>query len=301
MDDSITISRPTDYHILEQCHEVEEAAWQTAEENTPAHLLATLQRHCTGDVLVAQQGDQVVGFLYGFVGLADNERHALTNNPMLYVSHQMGVRPAYQGQAIGHRLKLRQRELALERGFKLILWTYDPLQSVNAHLNINKLGVICHHYKCDYYGKLQGINAGLPTDRFEVEWWIKSERVQQRIDRKYHPPDLNAWLKAGATLVNPTVDYQDGLRAPADSVEVPQKDHAILVEIPGSINALKDADMGLAQTWQAQVRAIFETAFDTGYVVTHFLREGGRNRHRSFYVLLRDFDMHTLAGGSDED
>lgn len=295
MDDSITISRPVDYHILDQCREVEKAAWELERfdgETTPAHLLITIQRHNTGDVLVAQHGEQVVGFLYGFVGLADDDRYRLTGNSMLYASHQMGIRPDYQGRGIGHQLKLEQRELAIKRLFKLVVWTHDPLQRVNAHLNINKLGAICRHYKRDYYGELQGINAGLPTDRFEVEWWIKSERVEQHIGQAYHPPDLNAWLKAGAIQVNPSVNYRDGLRAPADSAGIPKKAHALLIEIPGSIKALKKADMGLAQTWQAQVRTAFETAFDTGYVVTHFLREGDRG----FYVLLHDFDMHTLAG-----
>ena len=300
MDDSITISRTTDYHVLDQCREVEQAAWQVEQtdgETTPTHLLATIQRHNTGDILVAQDGDQVIGFLYGFIGLTDGDRPTLPHNPMLYISHVMGVHPAYQSSGIGYRLKLAQRELVMERGLRLIIWTYDPIQSKNAHLNINKLGAVCRHYKRDHYGELQGINAGLPTDRFEVEWWIKSERVEQRTRQKYRPPGLNAWLKAGAELVNPSVDYRDSLRAPADSADMPQKAHAILVEIPSSIKALKEADMGAAQTWQAQIRAVFETVFDTGYVVTHFLREGDR----SFYVLLRDFDMHTLAGDSNED
>ena len=60
----------------------------------------------------------------------------------------------------------------------------------------------------------------------------------------------------------------------------------------------KDADMGLAQTWQAQVRAIVEEAFDEDCTVTHFLREKDGNRHRSFYVLLRNVDIQALAGES---
>ena len=80
----------------------------------------------------------------------------------------LGVVPAYQGQSIGYRLKLAQREHALKQGHGLIVWPYDPMQSVNARLNVGKLRGICRCYIPDAYGELkEGVNVGMPSDRFE--------------------------------------------------------------------------------------------------------------------------------------
>ena len=61
-------------------------------------------------------------------------------------------------------------------------WTYDPLESRNAYLNVHKLGAACRSYIRDYYGPMaDGLNVGLPSDRLRVEWWISSERVRRRV------------------------------------------------------------------------------------------------------------------------
>ena len=60
-----------------------------------------------------------------------------------YYSNMLAVEPALQNAGIGIKLKLAQREHALKRGVSLMTWTFDPLQSRNAYLNIGKLaGVV---------------------------------------------------------------------------------------------------------------------------------------------------------------
>ena len=86
-------------------------------------------------------------------------------------------------RGIGLQLKTAQREAVLAQGIELITWTYDPLESRNAYLNIQKLGAICKLYRRNEYGDmLDELNQGMPSDRFEVEWWINSRRVSQRVD-----------------------------------------------------------------------------------------------------------------------
>ena len=66
----------------------------------------------------------------------------------------MGVAASYQSRGVGYQLKLAQRELVLDQGIDLVTWTYDPLESRNAYLNIHKLGGVCRTYMRDYYGPL---------------------------------------------------------------------------------------------------------------------------------------------------
>ena len=70
-------------------------------------------------------------------------------------------------------MKTYQREHVLRQGLDLITWTYNPLLARNAQLNIAKLGAVCTTYLPNLYGPMRdGLNAGLPSDRFQVDWWI---------------------------------------------------------------------------------------------------------------------------------
>ena len=63
------------------------------------------------------------------------------------------MNPSYRNHKLGFKLKLAQRERVLTQGVKHITWTFDPLQSLNAHLNFGKLGVISDTYKINFYGE----------------------------------------------------------------------------------------------------------------------------------------------------
>ena len=83
------------------------------------------------------------------------------------------------------------------QGIDLIVWTFDPLQSRNAYLNIEKLGCIIREYSVNIYpGSGSQFNAGLETDRFTPEWWIGSRRVKDRIAGKRPAYDLKAYPAA---------------------------------------------------------------------------------------------------------
>ena len=77
------------------------------------------------------------------------------------------------GRGARARLKLAQREAAIEMGLDLIEWTFDPLQALNAHLNFAKLGVVVEEYEENIYGESSSpLHRGTPTDRFVAEWRI---------------------------------------------------------------------------------------------------------------------------------
>jgi predicted GNAT superfamily acetyltransferase len=160
-----------------------------------------------------------------------------------YYSHMLAVRPESRNGGIGHRLKLEQRSRALRLGVPLITWTYDPLQSRNAYLNLVKLGGVVRRYKVNYYGNRSTsvLHRGLDTDRLLVEWWVQSDRVERAL--------------AGGSP--PGMDSAMGTAGPVEKVEIPRE-----------IEEIKGRDLAEAHQWQRQVREKFLSCFERGLYCT---------------------------------
>jgi len=250
----------------------------------PAHVLMAAQQN-GGLVLGAfdqATENRLVGFLFGFLA----RDQSLPGQPLKHYSHMMGVRPEYQGRGVGYRLKLTQREYVLAQGLDLITWTFDPLESVNATLNLSKLGVICRSYHVDEYGEMgTKLHAGLPSDRFVAEWWIRSPRVVKRLHGNHSKLTAAEAQSAGAQLANITSLDAQGQRQPVGYDPDLEAD-ALLVEIPANIQALKAVDLELARAWRLHTRDCFSHYFAAGYVATDFIRE--REVARCFYLLRRE-------------
>src|SRR5439155_257884 len=119
----------------------------------------------------------------------------------------LAVRQGYRDSDLGYKLKLAQQERALALRIREITWTFDPLQSKNAHLNFDKLGVVSSSYKVDFYGpETSSVLHRNSTDRLWVRWPLASRRVQDRLQRKEHRTHA---LEALATLV-PLVRFHAG-------------------------------------------------------------------------------------------
>ncbi len=260
-----------EYHA---CEVLQRRIWNMPDELevVPLHLLVTAHRN-GGLLLGAFRGGELTGFVFGFPGLDAGGRPK-------HCSHMMGVVPELQNAGIGFRLKCAQREAVLAQGFDLATWTYDPLESRNARLNIHRLGAVCQTYIRDYYGPLtDGLNAGLPSDRFQVEWWIADRRVQERLDGV----SGDAW-STSLPRVNATVRTSGGLLTPG-VLSLELEADAIEVEIPADYQAIKAADAGLAMEWRMVMRTVFETCFAAGYRATGFRSSQLGESRRSFYVL----------------
>jgi predicted GNAT superfamily acetyltransferase len=171
----IAIRPLTTHDQLLAVEQLQRDAWGVPEVDVvPLHMLITPPRH-GGLLLGAFDGERLAGFVFGFLGLT-------AAGQLKHCSHMAGVHPDYRDHGVGYQLKLAQREHVLAQGLDLITWTFDPLETRNAQLNFHKLGVICHSYIRNLYGPMRAvINAGPPSDRFEVEWWIRSPRVLERV------------------------------------------------------------------------------------------------------------------------
>ena len=267
--------------------QVQRQVWPGSElDVVPLHMLTTVA-HNGGLVLGAFHGDRMVGFLLGFLGTDEGQMNRPALARLKHCSHMMGVVPEYQGQHVGYQLKLAQRDYVSAQGVRLITWTYDPLESRNGHLNIARLGAVCHTYLESVYGEMRdGLNAGLPSDRFQVDWWITSPRVKERMFGQRAPLVLHSFTSAGAEILNPTTVGAEGLPRPSEQWHKPANTLA-LIEIPVNFQSIKVNDMGLARAWRGQTRRMFAEAFGTGYWVTDFFHEPVEGRERSFYALSR--------------
>ncbi len=281
MNDEIVIRPLTTLPEMAAVEQLQRHIWDIPDmEIVPVHTQIAIQSN-GGALIGAFDGEQLVGFALGLLGAAQKPA---TNHLMMY-SVVAGALPAYQGQGIGYQLKLAQREAALDLGLDLMMWTYDPLESVNGRFNIHKLGAICQMYRRDYYGQLKGINAGLPTDRFKVAWHLNSDQVKACVAGTRRPSSLPNLLAQGATLLNKTHFSSDHLPIPPSQPQAPSS-RVVLVEIPANIQAVKQKNAALALRWREHTRQLFEESFQNAYVVTDFVRhQEGNGRWRSFYLL----------------
>jgi predicted GNAT superfamily acetyltransferase len=273
-----------DFHAAE---EVQRAAWDSADiDIAPLHIMLTMAKN-GGVALGAFAQDQLVGFVLGFLGTHNRygaEAPAAVN--LKHCSHMLGVLPAWQSRGVGYALKLAQREAVLSQGVRLITWTYDPLESKNARLNIAKLGAVCNTYIRDYYGELHDdLNRVLATDRFQVDWWLASRRIETRLTRQQPPLPLQRDREMAAPIINAVQWDNRDLPLCPDPLELPAAEQ-FLVEFPADFQAIKRADHALALTWRLHLRAICEAAFASAYTLIDYVYESGPHA-RCFYVMQR--------------
>jgi predicted GNAT superfamily acetyltransferase len=270
-------------HLLETPEEMsaveslQRLIWSGSETDViPAHMLLAAA-HNGGLALGAFAGTDLVGVAFGFPGI-----YATPDGPRLkHHSHILGVRPDWSGKGVGFALKRAQWQVVRKQGIDRITWTYDPLLSRNAHLNITRLGAVCNTYLRSEYGEMRdGLNNGLPSDRFQVDWWLNSKRVERRLSRRPRPVlALDHYLNAGATMFAAITVHDPASRPPEKTPSLTGT--LLLIEIPTDFPALKAVDMTLARDWRFYSREIFEDAFSIGYLVTDFIHD----KWRSFYVL----------------
>ena len=199
---------------LEECRQVaalEKSVWgyTDAEDVVPPPvLIVSIKR---GGILLGafDDGGSMRGFVYSMPGIKDGR-------PTQW-SHMLGVTPEMRAAGLGARLKLAQRQAALDMGLDLIEWTYDPLQAANAHLNFAKLGIVVEEDEENIYGESSSpLHGGTPTDRFVAEWRLREPHVERRIGALGRPVVRDSSV-AGAPVVNRSRPWEPWLQpGPAD-------------------------------------------------------------------------------------
>ena len=178
--DQITIRKCAGMEELEACVALQKEVWNFDDVDLVPLRMFVVSQKIGGQTIGAFQGDELVGFAFSIPG--SRAGHAYLH------SHMLAVRNAFRNHGLGRRLKLAQREDAIQQGIELLEWTFDPLEIKNAHLNLSRLGAIARRYSVNHYGHSSSpLQGGLPTDRLVAEWWLKSTRVVNLLERKQPP------------------------------------------------------------------------------------------------------------------
>ncbi|MDQ0414599.1 GNAT family N-acetyltransferase [Mesobacillus stamsii] len=242
MKKGITIKQITQLDEVKQVQHIEQLVWQM--NPIPFHQVYTAVNN--GGILIgAYDGDEIIGFLYSFPGYKEGN--------VYLCSHMLGIHPDYRKNGLGTKMKKLQKDIALQMGYKLIVWTFDPLESANAFLNLHKLGGIGRIYIENHYGVMDdALNSDLPTDRFLVEWWIDSK----------HVADLRDKSKKTDFPTN-AIEYTDkGFPIIADSFN-PVTDAT--VPVPIQFQKMKKEDLQLAIDWRYKTRRWIQQLIADGY------------------------------------
>jgi predicted GNAT superfamily acetyltransferase len=217
------------------------------------------------------------GFVFGMTGVRDGE--------VVHWSDMLAVRRGLRDTGLGTRMKAYQRETLLAQGVRKMYWTFDPLQSRNAHVNFSKLGIVVREYAQDMYGETDSpLHHGIGTDRFIALWLMDSERVVTRMSgaQSGSGVDADTELSVGVALAS---------TGPADDPDPPRPGAPTLglgadvvrVAIPADVSRLMAGSMELAVSWRETTRRALTHYLDRGYEVREFVR-GTRT---SDYLLMK--------------
>lgn len=229
----LTYRACTQIEEFRTCVQLQKTIWDFADVDLLPTRLFVVAREIGGQIFAAfEPDDRMVGFVLAIPGIKHGKSY--------FHSHMLGVLSDYQNLGVGRKLKLMQRDDALQRGVRLIEWTFDPLEVKNAFFNLERLGAIVRRYVPNRYGiSSSTLHAGLPTDRLIAEWWVDLPHVE------------------------------DVLRGNPGNPSPEMKIH-----VPADIGEVKQVNRGRAAEVQRQLREDFEGAFGSGLIVTGFERSG---------------------------
>ncbi len=228
---TVTIRAIDDVAQMRAVEDLQKEVWGIPDLEVVPLTQLVAAKEAGGTLIGAFDGDVLVGFVYGFPSFEYGQA--------AHHSHMLAVKSAYRNLDLGRQLKLAQREHVIGQGVAVMTWTFDPLQSLNAHFNFRKLGVVADRYLPDFYGaEAASFLHQTGTDRLWVSWWLTSDHVKKTIsgDRTGLPGDIS-------------------------------------IEIPGDINSVQQQQPRTALEWREKTRQAFTDAIKAGYVVVGFTRE----------------------------
>ncbi|HYV11100.1 MAG TPA: GNAT family N-acetyltransferase [Pyrinomonadaceae bacterium] len=237
---TVTIQPIDDVAKMRAVEELQKEVWGIPDIEVVPLTQLVAAKEAGGTLIGAFDAETLVGFVYGFPSFEYGQA--------AHHSHMLAVKPAYRNLDLGRKLKLAQREHVIGQGIAVMTWTFDPLQSLNAHFNFTKLGVVADRYLRDFYGaEAASFLHQTGTDRLWVSWWLTSDHVKRTISGD----------RAAESFAHDDVS----------------------IEIPGDINSLQQQDSRTALKWREETRAAFTEAIGAGYKVIGFTRENETGKY----------------------
>jgi predicted GNAT superfamily acetyltransferase len=177
----IEIRLLTEIEEFRETAKLQQAVWGFSELDCVPPRLFIVNKHVGGVALGAFDAGRMIGFSFAMAGCRK------TGETFLH-SNMTGFLAEYQNRGLGRRMKLRQREEALACGYRMIEWTFDPLEIRNAYFNIEKLGAVMRTYRPNCYGITSSkLHGSIPTDRLVAEWEIDTDRARYAMEHGRSP------------------------------------------------------------------------------------------------------------------
>jgi predicted GNAT superfamily acetyltransferase len=264
---------------LKQVEALEQEVWGLADIDVLPLTVSIALKESGNIWMGAFDGPRLIGFAFGFFGLHKGR-------PDVH-SHMLAVQQKYRDTDIGYRLKLAQRDRVLStrvHNIRLdeITWTFDPLQSRNAHLNFAKLGVVCESYKPDFYGaETSSLLHRNSTDRLWVRWPIASRRVEDRLRGK----DSRGEMLDALSTVMPLIQFNGEGKPRRTGLDEALARQRIVIEVPSDIGTIESADPALARQWREATRWGFVETLKQGFFVAEFCRTIRGQQGPGAYIL----------------
>lgn len=249
---------------FEACVALQKVIWGADfDAMIPASLLQA-STHVGGLVIGAFAADALVGFVFGLTGVRDGE--------IVHWSHMLGVRPEARDMGIGRQLKELQRSTLAARRVTRELWTFDPLQARNAHLNINRLGVRVTEYVVNMYGTTSSpLHFGIATDRLIVECSTAPPAESIQVSSAIFAQPL------------PVLTPMPRLGDRALDGDLPS---FALIEIPVDVQRIAEESIDAMNRWRVATREHVQWALRHGYSIAALHRD--LMESRAFYLIARD-------------
>src|SRR3954453_14122129 len=259
---------------LAKVEALEKEVWGLEDRDVLPSTLAIASRASGSIWLGAFDGRELIGFAFGMLGMEEGRVNIH--------SEIVAVRQAYRDSNLGYKLKLAQRDRALAMRIREMTWTFDPLQSRNAHLNFTKLGVVSNSYRVDFYGAETSSKFHRnSTDRLWVTWPLASRRVQQRLQGNTGSTEA---LDALSRL-RPLIRFNgDGKPARTDLADALARQR-IAIEVPSDIESLENKNAQLPREWRMATRWAFTEALKAGFFVAEFVGTIRGQQGPSSYLL----------------
>lgn len=263
---SILLRDVEDVSEIRALEDLQIKVWGDGERDIVPLSQLIAARYVGGTLIGAFDDKKLVGFAYGFYGHVAGR--------LVHHSHMLAVDPAYRDHNLGFRLKAAQRERVLAANItNRMTWTFDPLQSLNAHFNFAKLGVLSDTYKINVYGEeAASFLHQNGTDRLFVTWLLDRPRVEDLVTRGEgtRGPRTDSGREPLLLLRN----SDSGRPEPAAGFEEIAEVNLAAVEIPSDINSVERTDIGTARQWRGETRRVFTEALSKGFVIVdYFLKD----------------------------
>jgi predicted GNAT superfamily acetyltransferase len=252
-----------------ECVALQEEVWGVGFSERVSLAILKVSQRLGGVAAGAFESGRLIGFVFGMTGIEDGRA--------VHWSDMLAVRSGLKDTGLGTALKAYQRQRMLAMGIDTVYWTWDPLQSRNAYLNLGKLGVVVREYQEDMYGEVTDspLHAGIGTDRFVALWLLETDRVEARLSGRERPPGIDRYATVPLALGAIT---EGGLPRPTEPV-LDLSDPEVLVTIPASIDDVKSRAGEVGADWRRATRAALVYYIERGYEVRELLRDGVVSRY----------------------